>query len=314
MQRNVTDLVANGRAREALAVLERLAGEGDAGALLMLAKWYRAGRPVPRDLSRARDLYRRAGEVGALEGASAHIAFTAMGVGGPRDWPGALALLQRLAEKEPSAARQLALVETMALTPEGDPEAVPEAEPLSESPYIARFPGLFSAAECRYLAEAAAPVFVAARTIDEKTGNQFLNPIRTSETAGFPWMAENPAIHALNRRIAAISGTDAMQGEPLQVLRYSVGQEYKPHFDAVPGMDNQRVLTVLVYLNEDFEGGETRFLDLDLTIRARAGDALLFSNVGEDGRPNPRTMHAGLPVTRGAKLLASRWIRERPLI
>jgi prolyl 4-hydroxylase len=70
---------------------------------------------------------------------------------------------------------------------------------------------------------------------------------------------------------------------------------------------------VLVYLNEDYEGGETRFLKSGLTVRGQRGDALLFSNVRGDGTPDPDTMHAGLPVTGGKKLLLSRWIRQRPL-
>ena len=35
----------------------------------------------------------------------------------------------------------------------------------------------------------------------------------------------------------------------------------------------------------------------------------LFRNAGADGRPDPLSLHAGLPVTKGTKHLASRWIR-----
>lgn len=68
---------------------------------------------------------------------------------------------------------------------------------------------------------------------------------------------------------------------------------------------------MLVYLNEDYEGGETFFPRFDLKVRGRRGDALLFRNTLDDGRPDERTAHAGLPVTRGVKLIASRWIRQR---
>jgi prolyl 4-hydroxylase len=128
----------------------------------------------------------------------------------------------------------------------------------------------------------------------------------------FPWVSEDLVIHALNRRIAITSGTDVFAGEPLQVLRYSPGQQYRPHLDALPTGDNQRILTMLVYLNEDYEGGETHFTRTGLRFAGSAGDALLFRNATSDGLPDEMAQHAGLPVVRGEKYLASRWIRQRP--
>ena len=60
--------------------------------------------------------------------------------------------------------------------------------------------------------------------------------MRDSDAAAFPLVLEWPFVHALNRRIAAASGTDVAQGEALQILRYAPGQQYRPHLDAVPGM------------------------------------------------------------------------------
>ena len=50
-----------------------------------------------------------------------------------------------------------------------------------------------------------------------------------------------------------------------------------------------------------------------ITVTPRGGDALLFFNTLADGRADPATRHAGLPVRSGAKWLATRWIRARPL-
>lgn len=83
------------------------------------------------------------------------------------------------------------------------------------------------------------------------------------------------------------------------------------HFDAIPGFANQRVLTMLVWLNDGYEGGETFFATPGLSLRAAKGDAILFRNAGADGRRDPDSTHAGRPVTAGEKLIASRWIRER---
>jgi prolyl 4-hydroxylase len=96
------------------------------------------------------------------------------------------------------------------------------------------------------------------------------------------------------------------------VLRYRPGGEYRPHFDAIPGFANQRAMTFLVWLNDGYEGGETHFPTPGLRLKGRAGDAILFRNTGPDGRRDPAAGHAGLPVTGGEKLIASRWIRERP--
>jgi prolyl 4-hydroxylase len=147
--------------------------------------------------------------------------------------------------------------------------------------------------------------------VDPHSGQLVQNPVRTSDAMAFPWIAESPAVHALNRRIAAATGTTTAQGEPLQVLRYRPGGEYKPHFDAIDGLANQRILTMIVWLNEGEEGGATMFLENGLRLKGGTGDALLFRNARADGSRDPEARHAGLPVTRGEKLIASRWIRAR---
>jgi prolyl 4-hydroxylase len=304
-------LVQAGRAAQAVDQLVELARQGDGPACYQLAEWYREGDHLPRDFAAAREFYRRSAVAGILEGMRRYLALWVLGIGGERDWAGGLKLLEAVAAIDHRSAQELALVRSMALTTEGDPQDVPAGELLCTEPHIMQFSNLLTPAECAYLAEAAAPLYEPAHTFNEFTGEDFRNPVRTSDTAVFPWVGENPAVHALNRRIAAASGTDVLQGEPLQVLRYEPGQEYKPHIDAIPGLDNQRVWTMLIYLNDGFEGGETRFIHADLNVEARTGDAILFRNVTAEGRPDPAVMHAGLPVRSGTKLLASRWIRER---
>ncbi len=69
---------------------------------------------------------------------------------------------------------------------------------------------------------------------------------------------------------------------------------------------------MLVYLNEDYTGGETLFLKTGVKVRGNAGDGLLFRNAAPDGTPDPDSLHAGLPVITGEKFIASRWIRQKP--
>lgn len=295
-------------------LLEAAGQAGDADAAFELALWCLEGVPVPRDLASAARWFGRAGELGRSDAAAYHRAFLAHGAGGPRDWAAALSALG--ASTDPDARRQLGVLAAMALTEAGDPAQLPLGVSVGGDLPIQLFEGFLTADERAYLIAAAGPFFTASAVVDPRTGAHLPNPIRTSDTAFFPVVDENPAIHALNRRIAAASGTRPEQGEPLQVLRYAPGQEYRMHSDALPPASglNQRILTFLVYLNDDYEGGATLFESTGQALRPKAGDAVLFRNTLDDGRMDPRMRHAGQPVTRGTKYLASRWIRERPVL
>jgi hypothetical protein len=76
--------------------------------------------------------------------------------------------------------------------------------------------------------------------------------------------------------------------------------------------EGQRIVSFFVYLNDEYEGGETDFPDLGIRHRGSKGEALYFSNVAESGAPDPRTVHAGSRVTIGDKWLLTQWIRNKP--
>ncbi len=314
VRQRAESLAAAGQTAEALAILEDLASAGNAEGMFTLGVWLATGERVARDLARARDLFARAAEGGLPNAAIIHTNFRASGVGGSADWSGALADLRRLARGFLPARQQLLLISDMKISSDGAPLNSPKGELISHSPHVELFRDLFSPTECDYLAAAAQPLLRPSIVVDPVSGKQVRNPIRTSDGAVFTWALENPAIHALNRRIAVASGTEVARGEPLQVLRYLPGQQYRTHLDAIAGFDNQRSMTMLVYLNNDYEGGETRFVSTGLDVRGRKGDGILFRNVDRDGRPDNDSAHAGLPVTSGTKLIASRWIRERTFV
>lgn len=307
----VEALLGERRFAEAAALLIRAAGSGDGAAEAILAQWRIAGTIVRRDLAEARRLLATAGAKGDGDSALLHAYFLAAGVGGADDWPGAVAALAALAPGDSRAAAQLRLLNAMALDPNGFPSRPPPVRPLSMTPRAAACEGFMTAAECAWLRQAGEPALQPSAVVDPATGRMVPHPVRVSDATTFGVFAEDLVVNALNRRIAAVSGTRLDQGEPLQLLRYRPGGEYKPHMDALPAEPNQRILTALVYLSDDYEGGETSFPHAGLTYRGGVGDALIFRNVGGDGRPDPLTLHAGLPVTRGAKYLASRWIRAQ---
>ncbi|MGA1799827.1 2OG-Fe(II) oxygenase [Sphingomonas sp. 4RDLI-65] len=306
-------LVSIGQAPEALVVLNTGVERGDVDAVMQLAVWYLAGDIVSRDLAKARTLLARAVSIGHVDAALMEIALTANGSGGKADWPAALALLRTAARNDPIALEQLALLEAMAIDVAGAPIALPAQEILSASPDVIRFPKFFTPAECAHLASVAATMLEPARVIDPRTGRWIAHPIRTSDGTAIGPARENLVVRALNQRIAAASGTKIAQGEPLTILRYRPGQQYRLHLDTIQDAANQRIATVLIYLNEGYGGGETHFPASNLTITPRGGDAIVFRTLTRDGAIDQSSRHAGLPVVQGAKWLATRWIRAEPI-
>jgi prolyl 4-hydroxylase len=304
-------LIDQHRPDEAVVLLEEGGRQGEPDCWVELAAWYLGGQIVPRDLAQCRECFRLAGALGHRRARSIYISLLANGTGGRADWTGALELLRGMAADDEASASQITLIGNMDIDREGLPASIGPPDLLSQAPYVAMFRNLLTSDECNFLIGQAAPSFQPSVIVDPASGQMRPHPVRTSENAMFPWIDENPAIHAINQRLAAASGTPAANGEPLQILRYSPGQEYRPHHDALPHTDNQRILTMLVYLNDSYEGGETAFLKTGLTVKGAIGDAILFRNSDPQGQPDPDALHAGLPVTAGQKLIASRWIHEK---
>ena len=310
MLQQAISLSAAGRNPEAVLIINRLAAEEEPEALALLAEMTWRGGMVPQDPVRARDLYRRAGERGHGSAAMLYTNLLANGVAGTRDWPLALERLRAEGKADARRREMLTLLERMRLDVEGNPATAPEGRVLSEAPEVTIFERLFTAGECDYLRAIAEPGY-APSTVFNASRQLVRDPIRTSDGSTIHWLIKNPVVHALNRRLAAASGSAAEDGEALQILRYRPGQQYHPHLDFAVTSENIRRQTALAYLNHDYAGGETCFLKTGLKVKGRKGDVLVFRNAGPDRRPDPLSEHAGLPVTKGTKYLASRWIRER---
>jgi prolyl 4-hydroxylase len=310
-----TDLAQRGAVDQAYALLNRAIDDGDATSATLLAGWRMAGTLIRRDLAAACELYGRAAALGADEAEPVYIALLANGAGGTsRHWTRALGLLRRRAARDPLARRQVDLLDAMAIDGNGDPVRPVATQSLSVANGLWRSPAFFSAAECRYLADRAAPTLQPASVVDPRTGAMVQHPVRRAHATSFPFVQEDMVVHALNRRIAVVTGHAPERGEPLQVLGYGPGHEYRLHSDALPPAEpNQRVSTVLVVLRTEFAGGETAFPELGWQWRGQLGEALHFPSLDGRGQADRRMWHAGLPVTNGVKLIASKWIRAAPL-
>jgi prolyl 4-hydroxylase len=109
--------------------------------------------------------------------------------------------------------------------------------------------------------------------------------------------------------------------ESLQVVRYKkTGEEYSPHHDFVyPSINHRyqptRFATLLVYLNDVPQGGETRFPRAvnnynaeGLVVKPKVGRAVLFYNLLEDGNVDDLSQHGSNPTQGYEKWLANLWV------
>lgn len=185
-----------------------------------------------------------------------------------------------------------------------------------QHPRIVVLRDLLSEGECDALIELARPRLSRSETVVNRTGESEVNAARTSQGMFFS-RGEGELVGAIEARIAALLNWPVERGEGLQVLRYGVGAEYRPHFDyfdpAQPGTHailrrgGQRVGTVLMYLNTPASGGATTFPDAGIEVQALRGSAVFFSY----SQPSPltRTLHGGAPVLAGEKWVATKWLR-----
>lgn len=183
--------------------------------------------------------------------------------------------------------------------------------------------GFLSAIACAYLRWTALPWLSPARALDPNTGKAIPHPVRTNQSMAYSSGLACPFVMWLERQIANIAGISAACQENTGILHYSPGQQFKAHFDcfdvtqkagasALLADGGQRTTTVLVYLNDDFEGGETYFPRKQWQFKGSSGDLLLFSNTDSEGIQDPSSLHQGKPTIKGQKWVLSKWIRQHP--
>lgn len=261
------------------------------------------------------------------------------GAGTPQSWPIALAYLGRAAELGlPSARRQIEVLEQapgVVATPTGSDWreratqvpipawlAAPATAPLACAARLNLSRDLLPPAACTWLVERARPLVQPAQTFDPVSGAARPDPDRNNDVAEFDLLSSDLVLLLARWRMATLAGMSQDALEYTSVLRYRPGQEFRPHYDfldpRLPGFAEeirrfgQRIATCLVYLNDDYSGGETDFPELGIRHRGTRGDALLFYSVDPNGAPDRRTLHAGLPPSHGEKWLLSQFIRRRP--
>ena len=137
-----------------------------------------------------------------------------------------------------------------------------------------------------------------------------INPERTSKSKILN--NEDKDLKKIILKISKIINLDPKNCEPVVFTKYKENEEYKPHFDGFlnPSENNQRIYTAILYLSE-CSGGETFFDKLSIKIKAEKGSICLFENcINNTDHINPGSLHSGLKVKNGEKIIMTFWFRR----
>jgi predicted 2-oxoglutarate/Fe(II)-dependent dioxygenase YbiX len=182
----------------------------------------------------------------------------------------------------------------------------------SRASLIRRWPGFLSADDCDDLIEGVDQSRAwRHRVMDPRQPGGRLDPaIRNAKCADTSLVRRS--IRALMRRAAEAKiepgfGLEIEWIEEPQLLVYETGGHYAPHPDTGPGRvaglrDADRDVSVIVYLNDGFEGGTLLFPELAVELQPTPGLLVAFPS-------DPRFLHGALPVTRGLRYAIVSWMK-----
>ena len=335
---------AAGRHHEAIDALARGTRAGNLACMRQLGKRLLAGDRAPLLAAEGARFLWDAANQGDAEAASRIAALTALGQYFGPSWPDALRWLVLAAERQwgPAQGQLLALADIAAgsdgaqspgredwsrvatrieVTPW---QSSPPGRELSSDPQIQALDAFISPAVCDWIIGRARGHLTRARVYDAVNQQELVSTTRSNSVANFS-LAEIELLDVLlQAKMSYACRVPMNHMEAPAVLHYAVGEQACNHYDFVDpdiadypaeiARNGQRIVTFLVYLNDDYEGGETDFPTLALSHKGRRGGALFFVNAYADMQPDLRMLHAGRPTTRGEKWIVSQFIRGRALL
>jgi prolyl 4-hydroxylase len=175
-------------------------------------------------------------------------------------------------------------------------------------------PNIISADETEYILKKSESNYKNSVTVGGHNSN-----IRKSQTA---WLDKfDPVVKNIISRVCDLTNTPFINAENLQVVKYEKDGFYNEHFDSVANnsrgaqhflsQGGHRIITMLIYLNDDFDEGGTRFVVLNKDIKPPKYHGILFHTLDKNKQKcHPKSLHAGLPIKSGHKIIANVWIRE----
>jgi len=212
----------------------------------------------------------------------------------------------------------------------------PWIEALSWDPRAFLYHNFLSKEEAKHLVDLGEPRVTRSTVVGGQTGR--VSDIRTSFGTFIPKKYDE-VLEKIEDRCAVFSGIPVAHQEQMQLLRYRDGQKYSDHTDGLISENGgKRIATILMFLHEPTEGGETSFVlgnplgkvkeriertkdqfsdcgyrsGKGFAVKPKVGDAILFFSFSEAGITDNNSMHASCPTLGGTKWTATMWIHERP--
>ena len=336
-----------GRYDDAIDALARGTRAGDMECTMQLGLRLAIGDRAPSLPDEGMRFLSDAWEQGSGTAAARIAAVLALGMHLPQNWNLALEWLAKAAQKHyiPAQRQLLALCADRELatrlsesTRQTNPtqwlqlaatvdvcqwRSSPAANILSDDPRVSTFRGFATAEVCAVLISLAQSRLEPARVYDPVAQQDIVDAHRNNTVATFGADAIE-VIHVLvQERMAVACGLPLRHFEPPTELHYSPGEQISNHYDFVDpkstpdyvgeiARNGQRLITFILYLNEDYEGGETAFPTLGFSHKGQVGEGIYFVNALPDMQPDLRMLHAGRPTTRGEKWIVTQFIRNRP--
>jgi len=171
--------------------------------------------------------------------------------------------------------------------------------------------------ECDYLCSEIEQNSTRSQVAGDGTEISQVSYTRTSSTSIL--YDSDPIVKKLNEKISMLVNIPEENGEELQGQVYQVGQEFKHHYDYFVDdsyynnclASGQRTYTFMIYLNDVEEGGETNFPNVldNYSIKPKKGMAVVWRNSNGPGTDNAASLHAGMPVIKGKKVILTKWFR-----
>lgn len=181
---------------------------------------------------------------------------------------------------------------------------------------VKEYPYLINKKFCDTIIDIASTRLETAQTVGEQ--------IEGYRTAEYCWLGDLvdtiPELEWIQDFVSKATELPIENQEDIHIVKYNVGGEYKEHHDWFDeddveqrteiGSSGNRTHSFLIYLNNDFEGGETEFNKLSKIIEPELGKGLMWTNK-IDGVCLDESLHTGLPVTKGEKWILIIWVREK---